>query len=190
MADFEPQYFDFDAADLFIDLILGTLNPDRIPPLALELPCLDQQPPPFDGYQYGLPAFEYSEATQDGLNSGFEVSPMSHQELLSLANTLPGGPLVKQEFSPPQQLELPEEPRPQPPKKTAAKVTKPKKDKLSHNMIEKKYRTNINLKIVALRDAVPALRIAAGSKDVTVADLEGLTPALKLNKALVLTKAT
>ncbi|CAN3358976.1 transcription factor Cph2p [Diutina catenulata] len=190
MADFEPQYFDFDAADSFIDSISGTLNPDRIPPSALELPCLDQQPPPFDGYQYGLPAFEYSEATQDGSNSGFEVSPMSHQELLSSANTSPGGPSVKQEFSPPQQLESPEEPRPQPPKKTAAKVTKPKKDKSSHNMIEKKYRTNINSKIVALRDAVPALRIAAGSKDVTVADLEGLTPASKLNKASVLTKAT
>ncbi|KAK6458349.1 bHLH DNA-binding protein that promotes hyphal development [Scheffersomyces xylosifermentans] len=71
------------------------------------------------------------------------------------------------------------------------KVTKPKgKDKTSHNMIEKKYRTNINSKILALRDAVPALRIAAGGKDVSMDDLEGLTPASKLNKASVLTKAT
>ena len=57
-------------------------------------------------------------------------------------------------------------------------------------MIEKKYRTNINTKILALRDAVPALRIAAGCDDVSIADLEGLTPASKLNKASVLTKAT
>ena len=72
-----------------------------------------------------------------------------------------------------------------------SKVTKPqKKDKSSHNMIEKKYRTNINSKIVALRDAVPSLRIAAGNKNVSIADLEGLTPASKLNKASVLTKAT
>jgi hypothetical protein len=74
--------------------------------------------------------------------------------------------------------------------KKSAKVVKPKKDKNSHNMIEKKYRTNINSKILALRDAVPSLRIAAGSKDISVADLEGLTPASKLNKASVLTKAT
>lgn len=75
--------------------------------------------------------------------------------------------------------------------KSAAKVTKPgKKDKSSHNMIEKKYRTNINDKILALRDAVPSLRIAAGKADVSLADLEGLSPASKLNKASVLTKAT
>ncbi|KAK6881786.1 Transcription factor CPH2 [Candida tropicalis] len=75
--------------------------------------------------------------------------------------------------------------------KKTSKITKPKaKDKNSHNMIEKKYRTNINTKIMALRDAVPALRIAAGCDDVSIADLEGLTPASKLNKASVLTKAT
>lgn len=71
------------------------------------------------------------------------------------------------------------------------KVSKPaKKTKVSHNMIEKKYRTNINSKILELRDAVPTLRIATGRTGVLVADLEGLTPASKLNKALVLTKAT
>lgn len=75
---------------------------------------------------------------------------------------------------------------------STSKVTKPKnsKDKSSHNMIEKKYRTNINSKILILRDAVPALRIAAGADDVSLADLEGITPASKLNKASVLTKAT
>lgn len=74
----------------------------------------------------------------------------------------------------------------------ASKISKPlKKDKCSHNMIEKKYRTNINSKILALRDAVPSLRIATGdTKDISIADLEGLTPASKLNKASVLTKAT
>lgn len=37
---------------------------------------------------------------------------------------------------------------------------------------------------------MPALRIAAGADDVSLADLEGITPASKLNKASVLTKAT
>lgn len=78
-------------------------------------------------------------------------------------------------------------------KKKASKVTKPqKKDKTSHNMIEKKYRTNINSKILILRDAVPSLRIAAAgpNANISMVDLEGLTPASKLNKASVLTKAT
>lgn len=71
------------------------------------------------------------------------------------------------------------------------KVNKPaKKTKVSHNMIEKKYRTNINSKIIELRDAVPTLRIAVGKDDMRVTDLDGLTPASKLNKASVLTKAT
>ncbi|CCE78341.1 Piso0_000962 [Millerozyma farinosa CBS 7064] len=72
-----------------------------------------------------------------------------------------------------------------------SKISKPpKREKSNHNVIEKKYRTNINSKILALRDVVPTLRIAAGSKDVSLSDLEGLTPASKLNKASVLTKAT
>lgn len=65
-----------------------------------------------------------------------------------------------------------------------------KKDKTSHNMIEKKYRTNINSKILLLRDAVPSLRIASGKSSMKIEELEGLSPASKLNKASVLTKAT
>ena len=59
--------------------------------------------------------------------------------------------------------------------------------KTAHNMIEKRYRTNLNDKILALRDSVPSLRVmtksARGSDGSTeVEDLEGLIPAHKLNK--------
>ncbi|WYZ45651.1 hypothetical protein EsH8_VIII_000967 [Colletotrichum jinshuiense] len=71
-----------------------------------------------------------------------------------------------------------------------------------HNMIEKRYRVNINEKIIALRDAVPSLRCvvqqtenpqaAAESDEVfdVVEELGGLMPARKLNKATILSKAT
>ncbi|GKT45904.1 sterol regulatory element-binding protein 1 [Colletotrichum spaethianum] len=74
-----------------------------------------------------------------------------------------------------------------------------------HNMIEKRYRVNINEKIIALRDAVPSLRCvvqqtenpqataAAAESDEpfdVVEELGGLMPARKLNKATILSKAT
>ena len=75
---------------------------------------------------------------------------------------------------------------------TAVRKQQPKKT--AHNMIEKRYRTNLNEKIAALRDSVPSLRVMAGTSklgdDDEEEDLEGLTPAHKLNKATVLAKAT
>ncbi|PMD20014.1 HLH-domain-containing protein, partial [Hyaloscypha hepaticicola] len=65
--------------------------------------------------------------------------------------------------------------------------------KTAHNMIEKRYRTNLNDKIAALRDSVPSLRVMSkkNSRGEEVhEDLQGLTPAHKLNKATVLSKAT
>ena len=66
-------------------------------------------------------------------------------------------------------------------------------------MIEKRYRTNLNDKIAALRDSVPALRVmvhrletqgADGLEEDPEEDLGGLAPAHKLNKATILSKAT
>ncbi|RFU28591.1 hypothetical protein B7463_g7761, partial [Scytalidium lignicola] len=70
--------------------------------------------------------------------------------------------------------------------------------KTAHNMIEKRYRTNLNDKIAALRDCVPSLRATSSTgtgsavkrgKGDTAEDLQGLSPAHKLNKATVLSKA-
>lgn len=57
--------------------------------------------------------------------------------------------------------------------------------KTAHNMIEKRYRTNLNDKIAALRDSVPSLRATTKNsrgEDVLQEDLHGLTPPHKLNK--------
>lgn len=68
--------------------------------------------------------------------------------------------------------------------------------KRPHNIIEKRYRANLNEKIAELRDSVPSLRVAkkpnSGKDDVEDEDEDGdeVTPSNKLNKASILTKAT
>jgi hypothetical protein len=58
--------------------------------------------------------------------------------------------------------------------------------KTAHNMIEKRYRTNLNDKIAALRDSVPSLRMTEKKDfngDIAMQeDLGGLEAAQKLNK--------
>lgn len=67
----------------------------------------------------------------------------------------------------------------------------PPMKKTSHNVIEKRYRNNLNDKIVELRNSVPSLRAKGASKGGKgTEDLDGLTPAHKLNKATVMAKAT
>lgn len=82
--------------------------------------------------------------------------------------------------------------------KVAVKIPPPEGKKTSHNVIEKRYRSNLNDKIATLRDSIPVLRSAArkaSAKDGS-SDSEGSGTAdgpgskLKFNKATVLTKAT
>ncbi|KAJ5579514.1 uncharacterized protein N7459_005499 [Penicillium hispanicum] len=74
----------------------------------------------------------------------------------------------------------------QPGKKMPAK-------KRAHNVIEKRYRANLNEKIAELRESVPSLRAMKnpnGDSNDDDDDAEGATPASKLNKASILSKAT
>ena len=70
---------------------------------------------------------------------------------------------------------------------------KPASQKRPHNVIEKRYRANLNDKIAELRQSVPSLRISAtkGIKDGEDVedDAEDPSGSTKLNKASILTKA-
>ncbi|PGH27638.1 hypothetical protein AJ80_00651 [Polytolypa hystricis UAMH7299] len=78
---------------------------------------------------------------------------------------------------------------------TPASKTLPSK-KRSHNVIEKRYRANLNEKIAELRDSVPSLRALARQRSGSANgegdenDAEITTSANKLNKASILSKAT
>ena len=67
--------------------------------------------------------------------------------------------------------------------------------KRPHNVIEKRYRANLNEKISELRDSIPSLRnikraqAGQGAENSDEEDLEGPNPNGKLNKASILTKA-
>lgn len=74
----------------------------------------------------------------------------------------------------------------QPGKKMPAK-------KRAHNVIEKRYRANLNEKIAELRDSVPSLRVAKstnGDSNEEEDDGEAAQAAGKMNKASILSKAT
>lgn len=89
---------------------------------------------------------------------------------------------------------------PTPTKSNASNNTSGRGKKSSHNMIEKRYRNNLNDKIAELRDSVPSLRVMSKHEQMDEddemggnggeEDLQGLTPAHKLNKATILSKAT
>ncbi|KAL5614282.1 hypothetical protein BROUX41_004392 [Berkeleyomyces rouxiae] len=91
---------------------------------------------------------------------------------------------------------------------SSRRTTLPPK-KTTHNMIEKRYRNNLNDKIAALRDAIPAMRVMVHRLETQMLtgntngefpedddamdheeDLDGLEPANKVNKATILSKAT
>lgn len=82
-----------------------------------------------------------------------------------------------------QHSKRPAPPKSAPPRKPS-EASKPKSaDRMAHNDVERKYRTNLKAKIAELRDAVPSLQPQASGD----ADHQG---APKVSKGTVLTKAT
>lgn len=72
-------------------------------------------------------------------------------------------------------------------------IKKPKRGRFLHNVVEKKYRTNINTRMAELRNAVPALKSVSDSSrngSIDLSKFDGLIPATRLNKASILSKAT
>ncbi|ODV68788.1 hypothetical protein HYPBUDRAFT_147327 [Hyphopichia burtonii NRRL Y-1933] len=213
MADFDYNvgggYFDFGNTDSFLDSLNTALpgfppSPNSSDGYPDSNGLIKQENDGYDDifkqlmsddnqYQANLQSSSMSVASYSNDSSSNGVTPIS-QPSLSSAHTSPDTHLnTKMNHESVNSTNSDEDESSKPIKKpTKSKITKPtiKKDKSSHNMIEKKYRTNINSKILVLRDAVPSLRIASGNGDTSIADLEGLSPASKLNKASVLTKAT
>lgn len=168
---------------------------DGLPP-ASQAPTQLQTNIPSD--MLNMPATALTQEQRDALR----MIAMPHLPLSSTSNDAqlgsaganqPGGP------SSPEQLDSKENLRK---RKSSADVEEVEEDldesqqpvkKTAHNMIEKRYRNNLNDKIAALRDSVPSLRImskSARGEDTTEdrEELHGLTPAHKLNKATVSVK--
>jgi hypothetical protein len=88
---------------------------------------------------------------------------------------------------PEREREAPTQKRPQKQQSAKSKTkTLSPKHQTAHNIIEKRYRNNINNKIAALRDSVPSLRVAAkknnGDRDGEESDFDGQNQPQKLNK--------
>jgi len=142
-----------------------------------------------------------------------DLSAISHDQAFQIPSCGPGSVATPSlhhspESSSGKRTSLSSQTSPDPPKKRGGRKRKAEVDqeaknengdsqdgdeppvkKTSHNVIEKRYRNNLNDKIVELRQSVPALR-AMGRDGEDGEDLEGLAPAHKLNKATIMAKAT
>lgn len=183
----------FDFLDIDNDQFLATLQDLLVPFAPLDEPVLD-----FAGFDFDLQvdnAFPVDDALLEAYEPDFLAQPVSapveraeaseckptslfqdHSELGS-GESAGVSPLTPSSVHTLPESEL------QRKKRKLAAVTK----RASHNIIEKKYRSNIRTKIKDLQDAVPTLRALSVE---TIPRLDGLEPATKLNKALVLLKAT
>ena len=170
-----------------------TPPPPAPPPQQLQLPQQFVEPPVFATELFQQPAFNApsASASTPSLHHSPNHSPSSINNRRASSSSSHSSPepaarskkrKARSDDDEPELNMSGKKEKMQPPKKTA------------HNMIEKRYRTNLNDKIAALRDSVPSLRVMSRpngtEEDDDPEDLEGLTPAHKLNKATVLSKAT
>ncbi|KUI54197.1 Sterol regulatory element-binding protein 1 [Cytospora mali] len=155
----------------------------------------------------GLPTPPEASANQQ---RRYPTRPNLKRKSSSDDDSTPSSPRSSCSPPPPQRRHTGSSPKDESPASSVKPALGPKKT--AHNMIEKRYRTNLNDKIAALRDSVPALRVMVHRLEHTDEDpnnsgnimdeikaeagldpeddLGGVTPAHKLNKATILSKAT
>lgn len=134
-------------------------------------------------YTHDLPTPSNSSGSPDTFLNPYRLSG---ETLRSDSSSMLGQNILKRKLSPTDESEQDYRPV----------AGRPTGSKRPHNVIEKRYRANLNEKIAELRDSVPALRILKKSKAKREGvassgeeDLDGLAPSNKLNKASILTKA-
>ncbi|KAK0753667.1 hypothetical protein B0T18DRAFT_20726 [Schizothecium vesticola] len=175
-----------------------------INPMALTMPTADPFPYEAQALRNQLPLFRQQPQVNLARVSAPTVpssTVQTRQDDVS-AQRYPSRSLKRKSSSPPSEDDEPSTP----PHSVATRrgsadkgAAAPKKT--AHNMIEKRYRTNLNHKIAQLRDAVPALRVVVqrvesgpdeqGENAGFLNDeVSGLVPVAKLNKATILSKAT
>ncbi|CAG8753489.1 32157_t:CDS:2, partial [Racocetra persica] len=76
------------------------------------------------------------------------------------------------------------------PQKNSKPQTNKQQKKLAHNVIERRYRNNINDRINDLKNVVPALCHLKSKDDDVIEEVDGIPAATKTNKATILRKAT
>lgn len=174
------------------DFTLGAFNPDLFSDLG---PLFDgTQPTPFE------PSAKYRKTSEAGAAStmdGADTPPSDEPQIQSRKRKSPSTTPASS-FSPSNGA-LPTSPVT--PMRRTSSTGGPKKT--AHNMIEKRYRNNLNDRINTLRDLVPTLRAAqrlierGGNPETPTEELDeetrealgGLEPPPKLNKATVLAKS-
>lgn len=165
-----------------IDTNAAWTLPSNAPPQNVTLSALSNE------YTQQFPAAGPASVTTPSLHYSPETS--SHNRTsISSNSTSPNPP--KKRGGRKRKAEVEQEPEQREENGDSQDGDEPPVKKTSHNVIEKRYRNNLNDKIVELRNSVPSLRAMsrANGEDDTE-DLEGLTPAHKLNKATVMAKAT
>jgi len=135
----------------------------------------------------------FSPGSNQSIAEDYVLSPTEIQKLFAIAMPSPSSSRASRSptSSPTPELEVDSPPQKKS-KHHPQRVSKPKgkpclsKNQREHNIIEKRYRNNLNSKITTLRDCVPCLRNAKDGAEGALG--EEIVPQ-KINKATILSKA-
>ncbi|KAM4067521.1 helix-loop-helix DNA-binding domain-containing protein [Hirsutella rhossiliensis] len=168
---------------LEISLNSGQMPASFIPPNGFGLGFgagLGARPPAEFGQRAGRPPSTTMETAPTGTSSGVAPRDEEEEEQEQAVLKLP---LKRPAASKPGMSK-------KPPEHALAETVKPRPaDRIAHNEVERKYRTNLKVKIAELRDAVPALQPPALGTDAAECG-PGQQDAPKVRKGTVLAEAT